>query len=102
MTTPREAGTIGACYVEFTRVKEEGEGRVISKPEYGIAVMPDPGTSDVSIIIDFDGKPVPQSEMWNYYRMPWMGAFMVLSPERWEKSKPEHPDQPVQEPCYGK
>lgn len=63
--TPRKAKAIAATVVRFARSAGEWET--------GIAVLPFAGTSDVTLIVDLDGQPVPT--IYDYHLCQCQGCF---------------------------
>jgi hypothetical protein len=47
--------------------------------EYGIAIARAPMEYDVYVIVDMEGKPVPEP-IWNYALQAYEGCFMVKEP----------------------
>lgn len=64
--TPRQAKSLSTCVAEFLRTET-------SEWETGIAILASPGMTDVTVIIDLDGKPV--KNVWNYSLRTWNGCF---------------------------
>lgn len=85
MTTPREAKSLASCVCRFQRcipVPTTGEGPTYEDGrweykaggwETGIAILPWPHTSNVTLIVDLDGKPVDR--VWNYNLCHYQGCF---------------------------
>lgn len=70
--TPKPPTVIGATVVQFQRGTSAGSPR-----EWGIAVLRDPGVSDIYTIIDMAGKAVPQDGIWDYGRVTWRGTIVL-------------------------
>lgn len=78
MTTPREARSLSACAARFQRSKN-------SSWETGIAVLPWVSTSDVSLIVDLDGKPV--EDVWHYHLAPSQGCFTAADVQEFAETE---------------
>lgn len=80
MTTPREAKSLSATVVTFCR--SDGVDK-IGGWETGIAILPYAGTSNVSVIIDLDGKPV--EHIWDYRLAQSQGCFTASDVDEFQE-----------------
>jgi hypothetical protein len=67
---------IGATVVRYKVAKTKEEATRVDW-QIGIAIVSEPGVSDVLALWSKDGKEVKAKEVWDYLRMEWRGAIAI-------------------------
>ena len=68
---------LASCVVSFKRVSKK-TGVKAEAWEDGIAVLSSPGTSDICVLIDNQGRIVPSDDVYDYIRSEYRGCFVLV------------------------